>query len=514
MRGNGLLLKKSGRRLAVALVVACLIGPPAIASSLTGSGVSSPGGTTENPPAIASSLTGSGESSRSGAVGALAASADWLNGVDFANGTFTKPDGVLMETGIRMLVWLVAALTLIPMLLVIVEILAALGLRKRKVIAARSIDAAGKELPSTVVLIPAHNEEDVIGRCLDALSVDLPSDWRMLCVAHNCTDATAEIARNLGAEVIEVQDEGNGGKPDALKAGLRWLDVNPPDIVVIVDADCVVSEGAVRTLATKAYELNRPAMGAYFFAPADSGKGLGTLSSLAVLLKNYIRPQGLHALGMPCLINGSGSAYPFHVIRKAPQGKGAIAEDYQLSIDLLRRGYPTVFVPEARIDGQLPKREDTALRQRRRWEHGHMFLAFHTGPKLLLEGLKRLDKNRIALALEVSVPPLAFLGLMWAIAVGLAFTLFAFYGHGGPLGSLVCAASTFAAAVLVSWMRFAGVKPTLAALWSVPGYFMWKLGMYRDFFTRREKRWVKTSRDVPSAAQHGLRAEIRAPFSG
>jgi len=471
-----------------------------------------------SPPVLASSFTGLGETSHGGfAVEASAFPADWskVTGFDLTGWTFseTTTDHVLLvespvvpaEIGLSVLVWLAAVLTSVPILMVIVEAIAALGFRKRKLTA-----APGKEFPRTVVLIPAHNEEGVISRCLASLSVDLPPNCRLLCVAHNCTDATAEIARNLGAEAIEVQDGGRGGKPDALKAGLRWLDANPPEVVVIVDADCVVSEGAVRILATRAKELNRPVMGAYFFAPADAEKGLATLSSLAVLLKNYVRPLGLRALGLPCLLNGSGSAYPFHAIRNAPQGKGSIAEDYQLAIDLLQQGYPTTFVPEARVDGLLPKREDTALRQRRRWEHGHMFLAFRAGPRLMLEGLKRLDKDCIALALEVSVPPLAFLGMIWAVAAGLSFALYAFHGDGGPLGFLTGTAVAFAAAVLMSWMRFAGVKPTLAALAAVPGYLMWKLPMYRDFFTRRETRWVKTARDSSYGAQHG----IHAPFSG
>lgn len=510
MSGNGPVLKKSGcgeeksitpcwRLLGyAALLVVNLISPPVLASSFTGLGEPSRGGF---------AIEASAFSADWSAIEASVLSTDWskVTGFELTRRTSVESLGAPAEVGLSTLVWLAAVLTSVPMLLVIVEAIAALGFRKRKLTV-----APGKEFPRTVVLIPAHNEEDVISRCLASLSVDLPPNCRLLCVAHNCTDATAEVARRLGAEVIEVRDEGRGGKPDALKAGLRWLDANPPEVVVIVDADCVVSEGAVRMLATRAGELNRPVMGAYFFASADAEQGLSTLSSLAVLLKNYVRPLGLHALGLPCLLNGSGSAYPFHAIRNAPHGKGAIAEDYQLAVDLLQRGYPTTFVPEARVEGLLPKREDTALRQRRRWEHGHMFLAFRTGPRLMLEGLKRLDKHRIALALEVSVPPLAFLGMIWAVAAGLSFALYAFHGDGGPLGFLTGTAATFASAVLLSWMRFAGVKPTLAALAAVPGYLMWKLPMYRDFFTRRETRWVKTARDGFNGAQHGL----RAPFPG
>jgi hypothetical protein len=99
---------------------------------------------------------------------------------------------------------------------------------------------------------------------------------------------------------------------------------------------------------------------------------------------------------------------------------------------------------------------------------------------------------------------------MWTVAVCLSLALYAFYGQGGPLGFLAGTATMFVAAVLMSWMRFAGIKSTLAALASVPGYLMWKLPMYREFFTRRETRWMKTARDSFSGAQHGL----RTPFPG
>lgn len=387
------------------------------------------------------------------------------------------------------LAWLAALLVCLPMWIVIVEAVVAMITVRR---APGRTD--GRPMPDTVVLIPAHNEASVIGCTLDSVAADLPANGRILCVAHNCSDGTADIARRHGAEVIEARDSGAGGKPDALKAGLRWLDSSPPEIVVIVDADCIVAKGAIWTLAMRARDLNRPVMGAYFFAAADSERGLSGLSSLAVMLKNFIRPLALHRLGLPCLINGSGSAYPFDVIRDAPHGGGSIAEDYQLTIDLLHMGYPTEFVPEARVDGQLPTPDRVALLQRKRWEHGHLYLTFHTAPRLLLEGLLRLDRNRIVLGLELAVPPLVFLGLMWVAAFGLALA-WRFVQGGGPLELLVLTAASFTLAVLASWVRFAGAVLTISALAKIPAYLIWKLPMYREFITRRETRWVKTERD-------------------
>ena len=77
-------------------------------------------------------------------------------------------------------------------------------------------------------------------------------------IADNCTDETAAIARQLGATVIERQDTENQGKGYALDYGIQYLATDPPDIVVLVDADCIVHEGAIAKLAQRANTSKRP----------------------------------------------------------------------------------------------------------------------------------------------------------------------------------------------------------------------------------------------------------------
>ncbi|QSA97294.1 glycosyltransferase [Methylococcus sp. EFPC2] len=376
------------------------------------------------------------------------------------------------------------------MLVVILEIFGALINREPS-----RVGGGAGAYPATVVLVPAHNEEASIPVTLSSIRDGLPENSRILVVAHNCSDATARIARGAGVEVLEANDEGKGGKPDALKAGLSALDVDPPAVVVIIDADCRVEPGAIATLATAAHALNWPVMGAYTFSPADGSVGMATVSSLAILLKNFIRPLGLHFFELPCLLNGSGSAYPFELIRHAPHGEGSIAEDYQLTIDLLRRGYPTRFVPEAKIYTQLPKQMGTALKQRRRWEHGHLWLALSKAPVLLWEGIVKRNLDYCALALEVSVPPLGFLLLLWGGVLGLIVGLYPLHGQFGAMVTVLAGGLALIGMLVFSWLQFAGVSQTLSALASVPRYLLWKLPMYGAFFRRRETRWMKTERD-------------------
>src|SRR5258708_25654450 len=71
------------------------------------------------------------------------------------------------------------------------------------------------------ILVPAHNEEALIGRLLVSIAeLEYPSEQYDVCVvADNCTDATASLARAAGARVYERRDD----KEKAQGFALRWL---------------------------------------------------------------------------------------------------------------------------------------------------------------------------------------------------------------------------------------------------------------------------------------------------
>jgi hypothetical protein len=136
----------------------------------------------------------------------------------------------------------------------------------------------------------------------------------------------------------------------------------------------------------------------------------------------------------------------------------------------------------------LPLKENPALSQRRRWEHGHMELYFKVAPKLILKGLLRRNKNQLSLGLELAVPPLAFLIILCGAGMTLALALSIAYDT-GPLIYLLITSTQFFNAISVSCIKNSNGEKTFTALKAIPKNLLWKLPLYLDFFTGRERKW-------------------------
>src|SRR5436190_13448956 len=121
------------------------------------------------------------------------------------------------------------------------------------------------------VLIPAHNEQAVIGATLRTLMPAIPGGSRVVVVADNCSDATATIARDFGAEAIERHDQQKRGKGFALDFGVAHLRESAPDCLVFLDADCQVQPDTLKLLAAAAIATGRPVQGLNLCDPDPSG---------------------------------------------------------------------------------------------------------------------------------------------------------------------------------------------------------------------------------------------------
>jgi cellulose synthase/poly-beta-1,6-N-acetylglucosamine synthase-like glycosyltransferase len=384
-----------------------------------------------------------------------------------------------------------AAVLWVPCALLLLQVL--MSLRSSRV--ALSIPPAQR--PRLAVLMPGHNEEGGIAAAIAAVQAQLAPSDRLLVVADNCSDVTAQVARTAGAEVIERTDTHRRGKGYALDFGVRHLELDPPDVVVIVDSDCFVHAGALDRLVSTCMSSGRPSQALYLMQSLP-GAGLKTrIAEFAWAFKNHARALGFMRLGLPCQLMGSGMAFPWKVIQAAPLASGHIVEDLQLGLDLVSAGTPPLFCPRALVTSTFPSSVEGMLAQRTRWEHGHLDVALKVGPPMMWRALSRGRWKMAAMVIDMCVPPLASL-VMMLLAMLLVSGALSLAGQPLALQIVAMAWLALAAAVLLAWRRFGSRIVSLGDLLSVPLYVAAKVPLYIQAFTRRQVEWVRTKRDDAS----------------
>ncbi|MFK2911331.1 glycosyltransferase family 2 protein [Pseudomonas sp. 3HC3] len=386
------------------------------------------------------------------------------------------------------LLGLLAIIVLVPVLVLVLQVLLAC-------LPARARPNGIGERPRVAVLVPAHDEALVIRAMLASVTPQLLDGDRLLVVADNCSDDTAQLARESGAEVVERHDTRLRGKGYALDFGVRHLAQRPTEVVIVVDADCQVGEGAIDCLARRCLELGRPVQSLYLMrAPAGAGLRV-QVAEFAWRVKNLVRPRGWARLGLPCQLMGAGMAFGWHDLSLINLANGHLVEDVKLGLDLCQQGKPPAFCPEALVTSQFPLSQQGLNSQRTRWEHGHLGLMLADAPKRARAAITQRNASLAALTLDLLVPPLALLVLALLglnLVTWLAYLLF---GLTVPACLAFTGLALLAFAVVLAWARFCREVIPFSVLLYAPFYAARKIPLYLSFLIKRQVEWVRSKRD-------------------
>ena len=392
---------------------------------------------------------------------------------------------------ISLLAWLlglVAVAILLPSVVLFAQVLLAC-------LPARPQPAASARRPRVAVLVPAHNEASIITSTLASVGAQMRVHDRLLVVADNCSDDTAQLARRAGAEVVERHNDQLRGKGYALDFGVRHLAQDPPEVVIIVDADCLVGDGAIDLLARRCLEAARPVQALYLMhAPAGAGLKV-QIAEFAWRVKNLVRPRGWACLGWPCQLMGAGMAFSWRDLAAVDLANGHLVEDLKLGLDLCRAGKPPLFCPAAQVTSEFPLSQEGLSSQRTRWEHGHLGVIVAQVPSLLVGALARRNWPLLAMALDLMVPPLALLVLALIVVVGACWLAALLFGITAPAWIATAALAMLGGAVLLAWWRFSRELIPFSVLLYAPFYAARKIPLYLGFLIKRQVEWVRSKRD-------------------
>ena len=392
---------------------------------------------------------------------------------------------------ISTLLVILATLVAVPACVFFLEIVAALFLPPRKLPLGLS-----KGRPQRIaVLVPAHNESAGLRSTLENIKTQLVKGDRLLVVADNCTDDTAIVALAADAEVIVRSDPRRSGKAYAIDFGVNHLSLDPPTVVIVIDADCKIVKGTIDQLATTCMATGRPVQALNLMTAPDESPLKYHVAEFAWRVKNWVRPLGLKALDLPCQLNGTGMAFPWELIFSSNLDNGSTVEDLRLGLELAQAGSLPLFCPSAGVTSSFPVSVEGAKTQRKRWEEGHIRLIATAAPRLLFGALGSGNLGLLALTLDLLVPPLTLLVILVAgmFFVTAAAAMLGFSST--PLIISVASLAAMAIAVLLAWRKYGRDLLPARKLLSIAGYIVQKLPLYRQLLSKRAAPvWIRTDR--------------------
>ncbi|WP_425407754.1 glycosyltransferase family 2 protein [Hyphococcus sp.] len=357
----------------------------------------------------------------------------------------------------------------------------------------RPANAARRALTGKIaVIIPAHNESSVIGATLSNIQQQLSDGDRLIVVADNCNDDTAEIARRAGAQAAERTDADKRGKGYALQFGIDMLRAAPPDIVVLADADCMFEEGALRNIAAMAEQRDRPVQALYLMkAPIGASPRLQAAEFVWGFI-NHTRMLGLQRLFDVTRFTGSGFAIPWRHIEKVPLASAEIVEDLSLTFDLTRAGAAPVLAPLQIVESDFPVGERALARQAARWSLGSLRYSAKSGLSLIVEGVKSSNSRLVGAAIDLLIPPLTiFIGLQGAIAL-LALGVWLFTGVSWPFAVVWWSLALTASAVVIGWARHGRDALPPSSLGGLVAFLAAKANVFGRSGRESAKNWTPT----------------------
>ncbi len=237
-----------------------------------------------------------------------------------------------------------------------------------------------------LILVPAHDEEVVIGALVDNLmGLDYPKElYDVYVIADNCSDNTATIARSRGAKVLEHY-YGKGeprGKPYAIAWALRQIDLNEYDGVAFFDADNLVELNFLAVMNNHLLAGDR-LMQCYLDTKNPRDNWVTLSYAAAYYYMNRAWQVGKTNLGLPVSIGGTGFCVDAKLLQKIGWKARTLTEDLEFQMQCLLSGVRAVWSHETRIYDEKPLDFKASIVQRLRWARGHWQVCFRYFPRLL-----------------------------------------------------------------------------------------------------------------------------------
>jgi cellulose synthase/poly-beta-1,6-N-acetylglucosamine synthase-like glycosyltransferase len=346
-----------------------------------------------------------------------------------------------------------------------------------------------------IALIPAHDEQDRIAEAIRGLHAQTRRPDLVVVVADNCTDATADIARALGAEVFETVGNRHK-KAGALNQAIAWAlpHLSDRDLVLVQDADTVLNPWFVET-AESTFNRRVGAVGGVVFGEEGGGL-LGLLQRME--FHRYAWEVDRRG-GKAWVLTGTGTVFRARVLRevRAARREGRIGggtgyyslasltEDDEITKAIKTLGYRTMSPAGCGVTTEVMTTLPKLWHQRMRWQRG------------ALENLRDYGWTRVTARYFLQQFMMGFGALSFLVYLSFMAVTLTVYGWPGLSPFWTCVGAVFLVEKVVS-VRRAGPRAVVLAALMLPE-MLYDLFQHAVYFSslwgllrRSEEKWVAT----------------------
>ena len=226
-----------------------------------------------------------------------------------------------------------------------------------------------------MAIIPAHNEEAVVGNLIESLKNQNYNKelYDIYVIADNCTDRTAQVARDAGAIVYERFDPEKKTKGFALDWFIKQkIQENADyDALCVFDADNIVDKNFIKNMNKKLCQGEDVVQGYRDIKnPTDSWITSGYALFYWTMHRFYHLAR--YNVGLSPLLNGTGFMVRFDVLKPDGWQTKTLTEDIEFSLQRIIKGKKLGWATDAIVYDEQPVGFKQSWSQRSRWTVGHM----------------------------------------------------------------------------------------------------------------------------------------------
>lgn len=376
------------------------------------------------------------------------------------------------------------------------------------------------QMPKFSLIVPAKDEANVIGRCLDSLKqLDYPKDkMEIVVVIGNSKDATPKICQEFQSKnpdlVKVVFEQASRGKPAALNLALQYA---TGDIVGVFDADSVPETEVLQKIA---WYFQDPQTSAVQGSTTALNENQNMLTKVATM-EDRAWFQGLmggrEKLKLFVPFTGSCQFIRRSILQETHGWEeSALAEDVELSLKLAEKGQYVTFAPDVKSGQETPSSLRSLINQRTRWYRGYMEAAVKYGTLLHHRNRRTMDAElSLAGPFVMIVCLISYINWGLSLAFSVDTTIF-------PFSAVIVVALTSVTLISMGISVAFSVKPIKAknVVWIPFIYAYWFMQMLiaewaaLKIIFRRSRVWGKTDKKgfVTQSTLHSEGAKLRVCF--